>query len=121
MKRSQSKDAPSDVPPRRNSLSWNKDVQPRSLRVELANGTFFVFPYQQLVCVRFEPGTDDTINVAIARHEVKITGKNLRELALGFQKLSVEWVRELPARYASTANCDNGCVASIKVTEIQRL
>ena len=119
MKRSQSKDTPSDEPPRKNFLSWNKTVQPRCLRVELADGTFFVLPYQHLVCVRFEPGTDDTINVTIARHEVTITGKNLRELALTFQKLAVDWVKELPARYAVTANHDSVHIASITVSKIQ--
>jgi hypothetical protein len=93
MKRSQSKDAPSGDLPKRNFLSWNRAVQPRCLRVELADGTFFVLPYQHLVCVRFEPGTDDTISVTISGHEVKITGKNLRELALAFQKFTVDWVK----------------------------
>ena len=55
-----------------------------------------MLPYQHLVCVRFEPGTDETINVTISGHEVKITGKNLRELALAFQKFTVDWVKELP-------------------------
>lgn len=119
MKRSQNKDASAGTPAKENCLSWNKDVQPSCLRVELADGTTFLLPYQHLVCVRFEPGTDDTINVAIARHEVKITGKNLRELALAFQKLAVDWVKELPARYAATANHENVCITSIKVTEIQ--
>jgi hypothetical protein len=82
----------------------------------LADGTFFALPYQHLVCVRFEPGTEDTINVTIARHEMKITGKNLRELALAFQKLTVDWVRELPARYAALANHDSVHIAGIKVT-----
>ena len=119
MKRSQGKDAPSDDLPKGNSLSWNRTVQPRCLRVELADGIFFVLPYQHLVCVRFAPGTDDTIHVTIARHEVKITGKNLRELTLAFQKLSVEWVREFPARFAATANREGVHIASIAVTEIR--
>ena len=87
MKRSQSKDAPSGDSPKGNFLSWNRAVQPRCLRVELADGTFFVLPYQHLVCVRFEPGTDETINITISGHEVKITGKNLRELGLGVSKV----------------------------------
>ncbi len=72
-----------------------------------------------LVCVRFEPGTDDTINVTIALHEVKIAGKNLRELALAFQKFTVDWVKELPPRYAAAANGEGVHIASIAVTKIQ--
>ena len=119
MKRSQSKDAPSGDPPKGNFLSWSRAVQPRCLRVELADGTFFALPYQHLGCVRFKPGTDETINVTISRHEVKITGKNLRELALAFQKLAVDWVKELPARFVAAANGEGVHIASIAVTEIK--
>ena len=119
MKRSQSKDAPSGDPPKGNFLSWNRAVQPRCLRVELANGTFFALPYQHLGCVRFEPGTDETINVTISGHKVKITGQRLRELGLAFQKLAVDWVKELPARYATTLNREDVYIVSIAVTEIQ--
>jgi len=119
MKRSQSQDAPSGDLPERNFVSWNRAVQPRCLRVELADGIFFVLPYQHLVCVGFEPGTDDKINVTSARHEVKITGKNLRELALAFQKFTVDWVKELPARFVTAANGEGVHIASIVVTKIQ--
>ena len=119
MKRSQSNDAPSGDLPKRNFLSWNRAGQPRCLRVELADGTFFVLPYQHLVCVGFEPGTDDTINVTIAQHEVKIRGKNLRELALAFQKFTVDWVKQWPAGSVAGANGEGVHIASIAVTKIQ--
>ena len=119
MKRSQSNDAPSGDLPKRNFLSWNRAGQPRCLRVELADGTFFVLPYQHLVCVGFEPGTDDTINVTIASHEVKITGKNLRELALAFQKFTVDWVKQWPAGSVAAASGEGVHIASIAVTKIQ--
>jgi hypothetical protein len=119
MKRSQSKDAPSGDLPKGNFLSWSRAGQPRCLRVELADGTFFVLPYQHLVCVRFEPGADEAINITISGHEVKITGKNLRELALGFQKFTVDWVKELPRRYVAVANGEGVHIASIAVTKIQ--
>ena len=119
MKRSQSKDAPSGDPPKGNCLSWSRAGQPRCLRVELADGTFFVLPYQHLVCVRFEPGADEAINITISGHEVKIMGKNLRELALAFQKFTVDWVKELPRRYVAVANGEGVHIASIAVTKIQ--
>jgi hypothetical protein len=119
MKRSQSKDAPSGDPPKGIFLSWNRAIQPRCLRVELANGTFFALPYQHLGCVRFEPGNDETVNVTISGHKVKITGQHLRELGLAFQKLAVDWVKELPVRYATTSNREDVYIVSIAVTEIQ--
>ena len=119
MKRSQSKDAPSGDPPKGNFLSWNRAVEPRSLRVELADGTSYVFPYQHLAHVKFEPGTDETINITTSGHEVRITGKNLRELALAFQKFTVDWVKELPGRFGAAANGEGVHIASIAVTKIQ--
>ena len=119
MKRSQSNDTPLGEPPKRNFLSWNRAGQPRCLRVELTDGTFFVLPYNHLVCVGFEPGTDDTINVTIAHHEVKIRGKNLRELALAFQKFTVDWVKQWPAGSVAGASGDGVHIASIAVTKIQ--
>jgi len=69
--------------------------------------------------VRFEPGTDDTVTVAIARHEVKIAGKNLRELAMAFQRLAVDWVKEQPARFAATGDGEGVHIARIVVTDNQ--
>jgi hypothetical protein len=69
--------------------------------------------------VKFEPGTDETINITISSHEVKIMGKNLRELALAFQKFTVDWVKELPARFVAAANGEGVHIASIAVTKIQ--
>jgi hypothetical protein len=104
----------------RNHVSWNKDAQAQSLRVELADGSFFLFPYGHLGVVKFEPHKeDDLLTVRFAGHEIQMTGKHLRELGLTFQKLAVEWVRELPARYAATANRDSVYIAGIKVSEIQ--
>ena len=120
MKRSQSIDAPSGDSPKGNSLSWNRAGQPRCLRVELADGTSYLFPYQHLAHVKFEPGTDETINITISSHEVKITGKNLRELALAFQKFTIDWVKELqPGRFVAAANGEGVHIASIAVTKIQ--
>ena len=119
MKRSQGKDASSGDQPKGNSLSWNRAGQPRCLRVELADGTFFVLPYQHLVCVGFEPGTEDTINVTIAQHEVKIRGKKLRELALAFQKFTVDWVKQWPAGTVAGASGEGVHISSIAVTKIQ--
>lgn len=108
-------------PSAENCLCWNKGTQVEALRVELADGSSWLFPYGQLGAVKFEPnGGDDLLNVRFARHEVQIRGKHLRPLGLAFQKLAVDWVRELPARFAATADDDRAYIAGIKVSEIQR-
>lgn len=105
---------------RRDLVCWNKDAHAQSLRVELADGSFYIFPYGRLMFAHFEHGTDqDKLHLLLDSHEISITGKNLRDLGMAFQKFAVEWAKELPARYAATANGDNAYISSIKVSEIQ--
>ena len=97
---------------------WNKDYQAQGLRVELADGNLYVFPYRRLAFVRFESGNDhDTLRVVLDTHEIHITGKHLRQVALAFQKSAVDWVRELPGRYGSQADDDHVWITSIAVSE----
>jgi hypothetical protein len=113
---------PSQDEKRRELVCWNKDAHAQSLRVELTGGSFHVFPYNRLQFARFEPGTDrDKFHVLFDTHEVRITGKNLRDLGMAFQRLAVEWVREVPARYTTVMNGDNPHICSFGVSEIQEL
>jgi hypothetical protein len=99
---------------------WNKDYQAQALRVELADGNLYVFPYRRLAFARFESGNDyDTLLVVLDTHQIRITGKHLREVALALQKSAVDWVRELPGRYGSQAEADHAWIASISVQEAQ--
>jgi hypothetical protein len=99
---------------------WNREIQAQALRVELAGGSSYVFPYTRLAFVRLERESDhDTLYVWLDTHEIQIVGKNLREVELALQKLAVEWVSELPARYAAQANDDDVWITSITVCEAQ--
>jgi hypothetical protein len=99
---------------------WNKDYQAQALRVELANGNLYVFPYRRLAFVRFESGNDhDTLHVILDTHQIHITGKCLREVAVALQKSAVDWVRELPGRYGPQADNDHAWITSITVSELQ--
>jgi hypothetical protein len=101
-------------------VSWNKDAQAQVLRVELADGSFYLFPYGHLGMVKFEQnGEDDLPHLRFANHEIQIAGRNLRELGLAFQKLAVEWMKTVPERYAAIADGNSGCIISIKVNEIE--
>ena len=100
-------------------VCWNKDTQAQMLRVELADGSFSLFPYGHLGMVRLERhGESDLLQLSYARYEIEITGKHLRELGLAFQKLAVNWVSESPARYAAMANSNSVCITSIKVNAL---
>ena len=105
---------------RKNLTCWNRDTQAQCLRVELADGGLYIFPYNHVACVRFEPGNGiDTLCVGADTHEIQITGTNLREVALAFQKLAVEWVKALPARHGALSGDDDARINSITVKEIQ--
>jgi len=122
MKTSRIDDRSPDRTTGKQHVSWNKDAQAQVLRVELADGSFYLFPYGHLGMVKFErSGEDDLLHLRFANHEIQITGKRLRELGLAFQKLAVEWVKPLPERYATVAAGDTVCVTSIKVSEIPAL
>ena len=99
---------------------WDKDLSPQCLRVELSDGSLYLFPYHRLHFVRFESeATQHQLRLLMDTHEICISGKNLRELGAAFQKLTVEWVRELPARYVATMTGDDTYIQGIKVGELE--
>jgi hypothetical protein len=120
MKTSRTDDRSPDRTTSKQQVSWNKDAQAQVLRVELADGSFYLFPYGHLGMVKFEQtGGDDLLHLRFANHDIQITGKRLRELGLAFQKLAVDWVRTVPERYAGIAASDSVCITGIKVSELQ--
>jgi len=99
---------------------WNRDYQAQALRVELADGNLYVFPYRRLAFARFESRDNhDTLHVVLDTHQIHITGKHLLEVALALQKSAMDWVRELPNRYGSQADDDHAWITSITVSEVQ--
>jgi hypothetical protein len=86
------------------------------LRLELNPKSFLLLPYHHLELVKFEAGDgQDTLTLVFLNRTVCITGKSLRELALGLQDRCVEFVKPLPERYASLV----GDEVSVKAVEIE--
>ena len=101
---------------RRGVLCWNEDPQAQALRIELNSGNFFVFPLSHFLSAEFTRVNDgDSLNLAFSTHEVRIRGRHLREIALAFQKLAVDWIKEIPERYAALANSNVVLIQSIEV------
>ena len=99
---------------------WSRELQAQALRVELAGGSSYVFPYARLAFVRAErTGSEETLHVCLDTHEIQILGRNLREVEVALQKFAVEWVRELPARYSPRADDNHAWITSIIVREVQ--
>ena len=115
-----SADASTDAPlPDESSLvAWEQNPQAQALRVDLQGGVFFVLPYSHFGFAHFaREANHETLRVSFATHEVRVSGRNLRELGLALQKLTVDWIREMPARYAALP--EKGCVLieRIEITE----
>jgi hypothetical protein len=105
---------------RRSQPCWNRDYQTQALRVELADGSSYVFPYTRLAFVRFEPGNDhDTIRLRSDTHEIQIIGENLRPVELALQKYAVDWVKGLTERYDLQTSDDSVRITRINVNELQ--
>ena len=101
---------------KRGVVCWNEDPQAQALRIELNSGNFFVFPLSHFLSAEFTRVNDgDSLNLAFSTHEVRIRGRHLREIALAFQKLAVDWIKEIPERYAALANSNVVLIQSIEV------
>jgi len=48
-------------------------------------------------------------------HQVRIAGRNLRELALGLQDRAVEFIKPMPGRYTAATGSEAVVVESIEV------
>jgi hypothetical protein len=86
------------------------------LRLELNSKSFCLLPYYHLELVEFEAGEgQDTLTLLFLNRTVRITGKNLRELALALQDRCVEFIKPLPERYTTLV----GNETTVKTIEIE--
>lgn len=60
----------------------------------------------------------ETLKLVFSTHEVNVAGRKLRELSIALQKLSVDWIKEIPARYAQLAERDSAFIETITVKEV---
>jgi hypothetical protein len=87
-----------------------------SLRLEVSPDCFYLLPYHHLDLVKFESSQGgDILTLSFLNRTVRITGKNLRALAILFQRRDAEWVKPSPGRYASL----DGDEPSVKAIEIE--
>lgn len=105
---------------KRNFACWNEDPQAQALRVEMESGNFFIFPFSHLLFAELtKPKGGDSLKLVFSTHEVSISGRHLREIGIAIQKQSVDWIKELPARYGSLSENQSAFIEQIEVTEIE--
>ena len=104
---------------KRSVVCWGEDPQTQALRVELKSGNFFVFPMSHFLSAEFaQEDKGDVLTLLFATHEVTISGQHLREVALALQKLAVEWIKEIAAKYAKLAEPNAAVILSIEVSAV---
>jgi hypothetical protein len=117
-------DAPADAPRSDESslAAWEQNPQAQALRVDLQSGVFFVLPYSHFAFAHFASEADcETLRVSFATHDVCVSGRNLRELGLALQKLTVDWIREAPARYAGLSETGSAFIERIDINEVSEV
>ena len=101
-------------------VCWNKDAQAQCLRVELSDDRSFIFPYTHLTFASMERDEGrDVLTASFTTHDLRIVGKNLRELGIALQRLAVDWIKPAPARYAVLTASDAVYIESITVSEVE--
>jgi hypothetical protein len=85
------------------------------LRVS-AQPEVFILPYQQFHCARYTKQSDcETLSVSFSTHEIIVSGRQLDELALALQEMSVDWIKAIPARYRAAPENDGARITQIEV------
>jgi hypothetical protein len=70
------------------------------LRLELRDGSFHLFPYASLERAQYSPAQSaDNLTLTFSDKSASITGRQLRELGMALQRMTVEWVKEQPEQY----------------------
>ena len=100
-------------------VCWNKDAQAQCLRAELSDDNSFILPYTHLTFAKIghEKGSD-VLTASFTSHDLRIVGKNPRELAIALQRLAVDWIKPAPPRYAALAPSDAVFIEKIEVEEV---
>ena len=86
------------------------------LRLETNAAGFCLLSYHHLDFARFDAGKErDSLTISFVNHQVRIAGRNLRELALALQSRAVEFIKPMPGRYTVATGSDAAFVESIEV------
>jgi hypothetical protein len=91
-----------------------------NLRLELNPNEFKILSYHHFEIAGFESAkSGDTLTISFLNHQVRITGKNLRPLALALQDRAVVFIKLVPARYGLVLEDNAAAVESIEVEKAE--
>jgi hypothetical protein len=91
-----------------------------NLRLETDSGSFYLFSYHHLDFAKFDSDKGrDALTLSFLGHQVRIAGRNLRELAIAIQKRAVESIQTMPTRYSGAAGNAASFVESIEIESVK--
>ncbi|HUA68616.1 MAG TPA: hypothetical protein VMA13_08715 [Candidatus Saccharimonadales bacterium] len=97
----------------------NSDPAPLdNLRLETSPACFYLLPYHHLDIAKFESARErDSLTITFLNHQVRIVGRDLRELAVAIQNRAVEFIKPMPSRYGAAMDDQDGLVESISIED----
>lgn len=100
----------------RRSPCWRQGREQPCLRVETKADDAFIFPYQQFLGAHHtRQGEVDSLIISFSTHEITISGRQLDELALALQELSIVWIKTIPERYRELPKNEGPWITQIDV------
>jgi hypothetical protein len=95
---------------------WHRDRNCRCLKIDVAPGESFLFPYQHFSHAQHTRTADgETLSISFGEHEVVVTGKHLAEIVAAIQELAVERISVAPQRYSLLTQGEEPRVARIEI------
>lgn len=95
---------------------WHRDRNCTCLKIDVAPGESFLFPYQQFLHAQYTITTEDeTLRISFGAHEIVVSGKRLAEIAAAFQELAVERISPVPPRFRQLPQDQGAWVTQIEV------
>ena len=99
-------------------VCWNKDTHVQCLRAETGDGRFFILPYVHFAFANLgREGDEEVLTASFTTHDLRIVGRNLRELGIALQTFAIDWVKAAPARYATLTTRDSVFIETLEVKE----
>jgi hypothetical protein len=95
---------------------WRRDRNCPCLKVDVAPGESFLFPYQQFLNAQHtRTDGEELLKISFGTHEIAISGRHLAEIAAALQGLAVECISTVPPRYRKLPDTDGAWVTQIDV------
>lgn len=104
----------------RRSLCWRQAPAQPCLRVEAKPDEAFIFPYQQFLGAHHtRQGEADSLVISFSTHEITVSGRQLDELALALQDVSIVWIKTIPTRYRELPEKEGAWITEIDVKTVE--